>query len=101
MSKRKTTQPQRTTAKSKPADILNDVLASGGSISFHCGKCTRKFVGTNQIHEEGFWSAVDGAGNSLEIPYKLTAVMGEPVKAGAAVEPGLHTARLDSKSIVR
>lgn len=66
-------------AKTAAPDILNGVLASGGSISFHCGSLTRRFVGQNKIQEEGFWYAEDGMGNRIQIPYKLTATMGRPV----------------------
>jgi hypothetical protein len=66
-------------ARAAAPDILNDVLANGGSIAFHTGQCTRRFIANNKILEHGFWDAEDGAGNSIQIPYRLTAVMSDPL----------------------
>jgi len=79
--------------KSKRPDILNDILAAGGSISFHTGEYTRKFIGINKIHEEGFWEGDDGTGNLLKIPYKFTAVLGEPVTVNPDEQLGISKRR--------
>jgi hypothetical protein len=70
---------RRSNPRSMASDILNDVLAEGGSISFHTGTIARRFLGKNKIKEEGFWVARGGAGETLQIPFKLVATMGNPI----------------------
>jgi hypothetical protein len=83
----------RSGPNSPAPDFLNELFAKGGSVSFHTGEFTRKIAGIDTIIEEGFWDAEDGKGGRLSIPYKFTAIVGEPIPSTDCEPPATPRVR--------